>query len=178
MPGCHATGENPADVGAPRSGKTSALRTIIAAVAATSSSRQVNFHIIDFAASGLHDLEILPHVSSVTYRGDDERLRRVIQIVAAEVTRRERIFRQKHWASVEEARAGGLADIFLVLDGMMITLATFVLNFLHPGWLLGPGPWPSEAAWENQRAHSPSLNTYTEEGARTPGQEKMYAAEV
>ncbi len=110
-------GGHAAIVGAPRSGKTSALRTIIAAVAATSSSRQVNFHIIDFAASGLHDLEILPHVSSVTYRGDDERLRRVIQIVAAEVTRRERVFRQKHWASVEEARAGGLADIFLVLDG-------------------------------------------------------------
>ena len=55
-----------------------------------------------------------------------------------------------------------------VLDGAMITLATFTLNFLHPGWLLGEGPWPNEEYWETQRAHSPSIDTYAESGANTP----------
>ena len=29
------------------------------------------------------------------------------------------------------------------LDGGMITLAFFTINFFHPGLLIGPGPWMS-----------------------------------
>ena len=49
-----------------------------------------------------------------------------------------------------------------VLDGAMIVLATFSMNFFHPGWLLGHGDtWKSEKQLRKlQETHS--LDTVTD----------------
>ena len=53
-----------------------------------------------------------------------------------------------------------------MLDGAAITLATFTLNLLHPGFLLGKGnTWRREKkadAVESRRSSSPDNETVTD----------------
>ena len=67
--------------GGPQTGKSMAVRTLVTAMAATHTTSQVGFYIID-AGSGEHEaLETLPHVAGVAERTDEERVRRVIDEV-------------------------------------------------------------------------------------------------
>ncbi|CAL1695734.1 unnamed protein product [Somion occarium] len=43
----------------------------------------------------------------------------------------------------------GTERYFNWLDGSMITLAFYTINFLHPGRLIGPGPWASPRSHAN-----------------------------
>ena len=55
-------------VGGPQSGKSTALRTIIMAAAATHTPEQVQFYCLDFGGGSLAGLVGLPHVGSVAGR--------------------------------------------------------------------------------------------------------------
>lgn len=111
------TGGHVAIVGAPRSGKTTATRTAVLALADGISARDLHFYIVDCGAGGLSDLAELPHVASVAHRGDEELIRRTIGFLRREVSRREQLFRANGWLSPEAARAAGQADSALVIDG-------------------------------------------------------------
>ncbi|WP_448851556.1 type VII secretion protein EccCa [Corynebacterium sp. 335C] len=110
-------GGHVAVVGAPRSGKTTALRTLVLALARTTTSAQLEVSVIDYGAGGLADLAALPHVRSVAHRGDADRLRRTIADAAAEIAAREARCRARGWHSAEAARAAGVPDLLLVVDG-------------------------------------------------------------
>ena len=56
---------NIAVVGAPRSGKSTALRTLVMALATTHSPSDVQFYCLDFGGGALSSLRSLPHVGSV-----------------------------------------------------------------------------------------------------------------
>ena len=74
-------GVHVAIAGGPQTGKSMAVRTLVTAMAATHTTSQVGFYIID-AGSGEHEaLETLPHVAGVAERTDEERVRRVIDEV-------------------------------------------------------------------------------------------------
>lgn len=47
------------------------------------------------------------------------------------------------YPSVVHYRFRFLTEFIDWLDGGMITLAFFTINFFHPGMLVGPGPWKS-----------------------------------
>lgn len=111
-PGGHA-----AIVGAPRSGKSTAVRTLVASLALTTRPTQLHVHVIDYGAGGLADLAGLPHVASVTHRGDVDKLNRVVSAVSAEVAAREERHRARGWHTIADARAGGEPDVLLVIDG-------------------------------------------------------------
>ena len=55
-------------VGAPRTGKTTVLKTLVTALAATHDPRRVQVYCIDFGGGGLSDLAELPHVGTVAGR--------------------------------------------------------------------------------------------------------------
>ncbi len=102
---------NVAIVGAPRSGKSTALCTLITALAATHGPGRVQFYCLDFGGGALGSVRAWPHVGAVAGRADPELVRRVV----AEM---ESIVRQR------ESRRGGaardndpFADVFLVVDG-------------------------------------------------------------
>ncbi|WP_425292322.1 type VII secretion protein EccCa [Corynebacterium mayonis] len=78
-------GGHVAIVGGPQSGKTMALRTLVASLAATHKPRQVAFYIIDCGAGSLVELEMLPHVAGVGVKDNEERIRRIIDEVAGHV---------------------------------------------------------------------------------------------
>ena len=111
-PGGHA-----AIVGAPRSGKSTAVRTLVASLALTTRPGQLHVHVIDYGAGGLADLAGLPHVASVTHRGDVDKLNRVVSAVSGEVAAREERHRARGWHTIADARAGGEPDVLLVVDG-------------------------------------------------------------
>ncbi|MCV7194523.1 type VII secretion protein EccCb, partial [Mycolicibacterium brumae] len=79
---------NVAVVGGSRSGKSTALRTLIAALALGNDPGAVRFCCLDLGGA-LADLAELPCVGAVAGRGDPDLVRRVVRHVEAEIARRE-----------------------------------------------------------------------------------------
>ena len=76
-----AAGGHMAIAGGPQTGKSMALRTLVTSLAATHTTDQLAFYVID-AGGGEHGcLELLPHVAGVAERGDEERVRRIVDEV-------------------------------------------------------------------------------------------------
>ncbi|OBI24296.1 type VII secretion protein EccCb [Mycolicibacter sinensis] len=118
--------------GAPQSGKSTALRTVMMALAMTHSPERVQFYGLDFGGGKLRSLSALPHVCGIAAHGDDEKIRRVV----SEVERIVR-FRNRTWAAwgdngidLSTFRANkfgpkraevpddGHGDVFLVVDNV------------------------------------------------------------
>lgn len=119
-------GGNAAIMGAPQSGKTTALRTLVTSAALTHTPQEVNFYLIDMAGSALTYLEDLPHVGTVATRFDQDQLRRTVAEVGAFMVEREQLFSAHQISDVDEMRRmhkQGLlsnlpaADIVLAVDG-------------------------------------------------------------
>ncbi len=96
---------NVAVVGAPRSGKSTALRTLITALAATHGPGRVQFYCLDFGGGALDSLHTAPHVGAVAGRAEPELVRRMVAEIESIVR-----YREEH-----QTRASG--DVFLVVDG-------------------------------------------------------------
>ena len=74
--------------GGPQTGKSMAVRTIVASLAATHTTDQLGFYVIDAGGGDSEVLESLPHVAGVAARGDEERVRRVVDEVLGIVDKR------------------------------------------------------------------------------------------
>ena len=117
---------NVAVVGAPQSGKSTLLRTLVAAFGLTHTPLEVQFYCVDCGGGALLALDGLPHVGTVASRLDADRVRRLVVEVDGVLASREELFRA---AGVDSARdfrarrAAGeldgslLGDVFLVIDG-------------------------------------------------------------
>jgi S-DNA-T family DNA segregation ATPase FtsK/SpoIIIE len=119
---------NVALVGAPQSGKSTALRTLITALAVTHDPRLVQFYCLDFGGGSLAMLRDWPHVGSVAGRSDAERVRNTLFRLSAVVRSRETLFREhgiesmEHYRQLEveqDPRCDRFGDIFLVVDGWL-----------------------------------------------------------
>ncbi len=113
-------------VGGPQSGKSTLLRTLMAAFALTHTPAEVQFYGLDFGGGGMSAVSGLPHVGGVASRLDPERVRRTVAEVAGILARREEYFRANGIDSITTYRrqraAGRLpdqdwGDVFLVVDG-------------------------------------------------------------
>ncbi len=69
--------------GGPQTGKSTTLRSIVVALAATHSTEDIRFYVLDLSGTAMEHLGRLPHVAGVAHRGDPERIRRVIDEVTA-----------------------------------------------------------------------------------------------
>ena len=119
---------NVAVIGAPQSGKSSALRTLITALAATHDAAQVQFYCLDFGGGSLATLRALPHVGAVAGRAEPQLVARMIAELESVVRSREAMFRELHVDSIARYRqlraergavsdADPFGDVFLVVDG-------------------------------------------------------------
>lgn len=77
----NVSGGHVAIAGGPQTGKSMAVRTLITSLAATHSTEQIGFYIVDAGSGDFTDLESLPHVAGVAERSDEERVRRVVDEV-------------------------------------------------------------------------------------------------
>ncbi|GAA3376386.1 type VII secretion protein EccC [Streptomyces sannanensis] len=112
--------------GGPQSGKSTLMRTLIAAFALSHTPYEVQFYGLDFGGGGLAALADLPHVGGIASRLDPERVRRTVAEVAGVLNRREEFFRANgidSMATYRRRRAAGelpgeaWGDVFLVVDG-------------------------------------------------------------
>lgn len=112
-------GGHAAVVGATRTGKSTLLRTLIAALALTHTPEQVQFYCLDFGGGGLAALRDLPHVGGVCNRLAPDVVRRTVAEVTAVLDEREADFARLGIDSMDAYRrlAPRAADVFLVVDG-------------------------------------------------------------
>ena len=102
---------NVAVIGAPRSGKSTTLRTLVCALAATHDADSVQFYCVDFGGGELAELADLPHVGAVAGRRDADLCRRM-------VAQLESLLRQREYRRLRGgASKDPYGDVFLVIDG-------------------------------------------------------------
>ncbi|MGY4653088.1 type VII secretion protein EccCa [Mycobacterium sp. URHB0021] len=95
---------NIAVVGGPQSGKSTTMRTLIMAAAATHTPEQIQFYCLDFGGGTLASLANLPHVGSVAGRMDADRIRRTVAEVIGLMRDREVRFRDLAIESMRDFR--------------------------------------------------------------------------
>ncbi len=115
-------------VGAPRSGKSTVLRTLICSLALLHSPAEVQFYCLDFGGGALSALSALPHAGGVASRIEPERVRRTVAEVQGLLVQREKEFAERGIESISAYRrlrsAGEITgdpygDVFLVVDGWL-----------------------------------------------------------
>jgi len=112
--------------GAPQSGKSTLLRSMLMSLAITHTPEEVQFFCIDFGGGTLASLDGLPHSGGVAGRLEPDTIRRIIAEVTGLLAARERRFRTLGIDSMADFRArkqrGELredpfGDVFVVIDG-------------------------------------------------------------
>jgi S-DNA-T family DNA segregation ATPase FtsK/SpoIIIE len=115
-------------VGAPRSGRTTVLRTFAGALARAVPADDAHLYVVDATGQGLAGLADLPHTGAVVSRGETDRLTRVLGWLGEEVTRRQQLLAAGGFGSLAEQRASAgpahrLPGLVLLLDGYDAFLA-------------------------------------------------------
>ncbi|HEY1319854.1 MAG TPA: type VII secretion protein EccCb, partial [Streptosporangiaceae bacterium] len=115
-------------VGAPRSGKSTMLRTMLASLALLHTPAEVQFYCLDFGGGTLSTLAGLPHTGGVASRLESERVRRTVAEVQSLLVHREKEFAERRVESIatyRRMRATGevtgdpYGDVFLVVDNWL-----------------------------------------------------------
>jgi S-DNA-T family DNA segregation ATPase FtsK/SpoIIIE len=121
-------------VGAPQSGKSTLLRTLIASFMVTHSPRDVQFYGLDFGGGLLRIFEQAPHVGAICGKVERDKVRRLVRQMRKIIEDREFLFRERGIDSMTTYRmrrhAGELndmlfGDVFLVIDNFAQFLQDF-----------------------------------------------------
>lgn len=119
------TGGHLAIVGAPQSGKSMFLRTLLAGLIVTHTPRDVQIYAIDFGGGFLRVFEDAPHVGAICSRAARDKMRRVLRRLKQVLTEREALFVAREidsMAAYRQLRQRGqlndqeFGDVFLVID--------------------------------------------------------------
>lgn len=110
-------------VGAPRTGRSTALRTIVSSFLLSHAPEDAQFYIVDMGGA-LQALASAPHVGAVAGKNEPELARRMLRFLARTVDERDARLRRLGIGSIAEVRAqrrnshkdDGLSDLFLVID--------------------------------------------------------------
>ncbi|WP_131784586.1 FtsK/SpoIIIE domain-containing protein [Protofrankia symbiont of Coriaria ruscifolia] len=116
-------------VGAPRSGRSTALRTIAGSIAASISSSDVHLYALDCGNNALAPLVRLPHTGAVVSRDTPERVQRLLTRIISEIVERQEIFAARGYADLAEQRSADperrLPYLLLLIDRFEGFLASF-----------------------------------------------------
>lgn len=104
------TAGNLAVIGTARSGRSTVLRTLAAAVAQRVSPQDVHVYGVDCGNNALLPLVALPHTGAVVTRDQPDRLARLTKRLRAEISRRQQLLAELSYADVTEQRAGAASE--------------------------------------------------------------------
>jgi S-DNA-T family DNA segregation ATPase FtsK/SpoIIIE len=143
---------NLAIVGAPRTGKSTLLQTLIASGALSHRPEDVQFYAIDFGGGGLHLLEEIPHVGAVLSRGHRAEISKLVRRLhkladdRADAFRRHRITDMSSYHALrrEGVIEDEMGEVFAVIDnwgaftqeqpiGVVDALTELIGSGLHHG---------------------------------------------
>jgi DNA segregation ATPase FtsK/SpoIIIE, S-DNA-T family len=102
-------------IGCPRSGRSTALRTVAGMAAARLAPDDMHLYVIDCASGGQRMLTDLPHCGTVIGRDDFSTAQRLLARLTSEIARRQTRMVELGVSSVGEAREGGERTPFVVL---------------------------------------------------------------
>ena len=119
---------NLAVVGAPQAGKSTALRTLITALAATHDPGRVQFYCLDFGGGTMASVRTLPHIGAIAGRAEPRLVGRIVTELESIVRTREGTYREHGVHSIAQYRrlrghrrdvadVDPFGDVFLVIDG-------------------------------------------------------------
>ncbi|NNJ12400.1 cell division protein FtsK [Chloroflexales bacterium ZM16-3] len=115
-------------IGAPGSGKTMLLRSLILSLAAVYSSADLWLYMIDAGGQGLAPLVGLPHVAALIQARERERVRRLIRMLDAAIRERQDRLRAADAADLQSYRGAGGRDmpaLLLVIDKLAVLCEEF-----------------------------------------------------
>jgi ESX secretion system protein EccC len=121
-------------VGGPRTGKSTAVRTLLTSLALLHTPEEVQFYLLDFGGGTLAAMDGLPHVGGAAARLQGDRVRRTVAEVRTLLEQRERSFTDQGIDSIAtyrrrvaagEIRGDGFGDVFLVVDGWLTVRQDF-----------------------------------------------------
>ncbi|MEV4722104.1 type VII secretion protein EccCa [Micromonospora humida] len=121
-------------VGAPQTGKSNLLRTLVTSLALGNTPREAQFYCLDFGGGTLAALAGLPHVGGVASRREVDKVRRTIAELHGLMQARDALFTThavEGAAAYRRARREGrfpddpFGDVFLVVDGWAALRAEF-----------------------------------------------------
>ena len=121
-------------LGAPQTGKSNLLRTLVVSTALSHQPGEVSFYCLDLGGGSLRILDALPHVAGVASRLEADRVRRTVAEVFSALAQREELFARLGLTSVEAMRSRSrqgrlaeleVADIFLVVDNFPAVRSDF-----------------------------------------------------
>ncbi|GAA2806019.1 type VII secretion protein EccCb [Saccharopolyspora taberi] len=153
-------------VGGVGSGKSNAVRAMIASMALTHTPQEAQFYCIDLGGGGLFTLRDLPHVGGVGGRRDADRVRRTIAQLRMLLAEREELFEKNRVEGMtdyrDRKRRGEFendpyGDVFLVIDGWRSFREEFepleqdVLNLASNGLAYGIHVFVTAARWAEIR---------------------------
>lgn len=96
--------------GAPRSGRSTALRTIAGSIARLTSCRDVHLYALDCGNAAMMPLAELPHCGAVVSRDQVDRTDRLLTVLLAEIARRQVLLAQHGYGSLAEQRAAAAPE--------------------------------------------------------------------
>lgn len=111
--------------GAPQTGKSTLLRSLILSLALTHTPEEVQFYCLDFGGGGIVSIAGLPHVGSVATRLERDRVLRTVEEMTQVLETREERFTSlglESMAAYRALRKSGqiddpYGDVFFVVDG-------------------------------------------------------------
>ncbi len=108
-------------VGGPRSGRTTAVRTIVAGLAERWTPEDIHVYAIDTAGT-LGALQELPHAGAIIPSTDTTLVKKVLDWLAHECVRRQQVLAAGDYADLSEQRRGAAAGsalsyLVLIIDG-------------------------------------------------------------
>lgn len=126
-------GGHVAVVGGPRSGRSTFARTLVTAIALTTTPLESQVYVLDFGGGTFTPMAKLAHVAGVANRSEPEVVRRLVAEIRGIVDAREAYFRAHGIDSIETYRRrraegrvdDGYGDVFLVVDGWPTVRAEF-----------------------------------------------------
>ena len=114
-------------IGAPGSGKTMLLRTLLVSLALTHSPQDVWCYLLDAGGQGLTPLAKLPHVGGLVQARERERVRRLFRVLETTIRERQDRFREAEVSDLPGYRVAGgrLPALVVLIDKIAILREEF-----------------------------------------------------
>lgn len=114
--------------GAPGSGKTVFLQTLVMSLALTYSPDDVHIYIMDFGGWSLNIFSLLPHIGGIANDNETEKIQKLSEMLSEELLARKRTFGSMGVTSIEdyrEATQKHIPYIVLVVDNFAPVLSLY-----------------------------------------------------
>lgn len=115
-------------LGAPATGKTTFLKTLITAAALRYRPEDLNVYIMDFGSLSMRVFSAMPQVGGIAEMGQDEKIAKLAELLREELEHRKRLFAEEGVSTIEEYRKSTgkkLPYILLAVDNFNVALPTY-----------------------------------------------------